>query len=171
MLLGFFNPHMWMQKKNSPCLIQLTRTSAADERTVPRLICKTLCETLPPLPPPPASKSKREKAQISGRDILVPFLRMLLRCKRGAAPDGRLPDVCDFYFVRVKSQDKGFEPPVCGLKTYTPTEKDHFNTFVVLYFLCWKSTDTIFEQRFVRVTSPAVQLSSSLVFMFRSDTC
>lgn len=121
-------------KRNSPCLIQLSRTSAADERTAPPLICKTLCEIPSPAPRLP-SKSKKEKAQISGRDILVPFLRMLLGCKRGAAPDGRLPDVCDFHFVRV--EDKGF-----NLKRRH--EKDHLDTSVVLYALSVERVQTWF---------------------------
>lgn len=62
---------------------------------------------------------------------------MLLGCKRGAAPDGRLPDVCDFYFAPVEAEDKGF-----NLKRRH--EKDDLDTSVVLYALSVERVQTWF---------------------------
>lgn len=112
-----FQPSYVNVKKNSLCLIQLTRTSVADERTVPRLICKTLCET-PPGPPPLRHQSAKEKKLKFQVGI---FWSRFSECCFAVKEELHQMDVCDFYFMLVKSRDKGSEPPVCCLKTYTPT--------------------------------------------------
>lgn len=73
------------------------------------LICKTLCET------PGIKERKKKKLKFQVGYIFGPVFSENHFAGKGAAPDGRLPDMYDFYLFRIESRDKRLLRRACGL--------------------------------------------------------